>query len=294
MTKFKLEKHGYPAYESAQKTIGPRFNAFHVASIACIIIALVVFPALLIRQIRNRPRVSAMEVSITPSAIYTLAPTVTETVTPSAVPKETHTPYPTLTHTATPEKVRADKEVVYIQNFVTVEVTRMVERIITATPRPVTPSPTPNLTATQTEHETVLARRYDSILQLGVFLGVCMVALFLLTLYANGLYQWATRLADKRRKNFEKPLKPPAVPINDWRDEIKRHTVLLWRKQINQETGKPYSLREIERQIWPKAESKGGAHFDFIKSVLSEYDPLGEYGPTTSPPPEDYDGAGVA
>ena len=275
MTKFRLEKHGYPAYEPAQKTIGPRFNAFHVVSIICIIIALVVFPALLIRQLRNRPRVSAMEVSITPSAIYTLAPTVTETVTPSAVPNETLTPYPTLTHTATPEIARADKEVVYIQNFVTVEVTRMVERIITATPRPVTPSPTPNLTATQTEHETVLARRYDSILQLGVFLGVCMVALFLLTLYANGLYQWATGLADKRRKKLEAEPETPPVPINDWREERQRARIV----RLHQ---RGYSQREIEETVFGYT---GGAAHEKVKSVLDE---------TTPPPDTEYNGEGVA
>ena len=291
MTKAKFDRtqHGYPQPSPQPPTrpntttIEPvrepvRWNVLHYVAAICMLVAIFIFPALILSRCQQtKPAVVAANVSTKTRAIDTVTPE------PSTTPRPSRTPYPTLTHTVTVSDNMEEKPIIQNENnfiYVTkqIEVTRLVEveRVITTTPRPWTPSPTPNLTATQVEHETRLGRRYDHIQQYAVIVGAVALTAFLGALFVNGIYQGVTGIIDRRRAALEAvPPEPEAshIPVNDWRDEMRRQKIIRLREQ-------GATLEQLERAIFPDKKSRGGWYRQKILGVLSEHDPLGEYGPS--------------
>lgn len=231
---------------------------------------------------------TADNVSITSPLIDTSTPfqPITNTPKPTVTPWDTHTPYPTftptLTHTPEPNVVYVDREII---------VTVITEHVITATMLPETRTPQPSVTPTlplviQEMNQKIEHRmrwREISVKLAEFFLSPAALVIFLIVFV--GIF--GVRISVKwntGKPNVEDTTETAAeiherveVQINDWREILNKRNVIRLRRQ-------GANLSQIEQRIWPNATSRGGAHFQFVKDVLSEYDPLGEEGPTYPPP----------
>jgi len=219
------------------------------------------------------------------NAPHVVAQYSTNTAEPSETPKPTHTPFPTFSHTIplSPTVKKGDmtengghvaayekKEVLV---YTTVEVTRIVERIITHTPVPSTATLTPTRDLAPEYAALALsaekrANAYEWLLFIGVcllafmFCGVALVAA-VISIRAQIMAKQPT--LDDTEETAEEIRE--RVPVNDVRRE--RRIARLYQRGLSQ--------REIEEIVFGYS---GGAAYDEVKRVLEEYN-------LTTPPPHD-------
>jgi len=217
------------------------------------------------------------------NAPHVVAQYSTNTAEPSETPKPTHTSYPTFTHTATVEAghVTADEKKDVIV-FVTVEVTRIVERVITQTPAPATATLTPTRDLAPEYAAIALsaekrANAYEWLLFIGVcllagtFCGVALVAA-VISIRAQIMAKQPT--LDDTEETAEEIVNRSPIP-GVTRDEL---------DQIRFMKAQNFSKAEMERVIsnMRGKEYTGGTIHYHVSKVLDYLEQS-----TTPPPPDD-------
>ena len=279
-------------------------NSLHYAAIICLVVVFIGCPVASVLALRaDQPEPLGALAGAEVSTRNTITPTLTPT--PTTTKRAEPTPTHELLHTSTPEPILHNMEIAPIIEYETVVVYETV--IVTGTPVPTyTPYPTPtrDLAAVQAEHDRRIQRGYDALLlviswvgaAVGTILGVTFLLLALVSAIKETVARWKSEnmpSLDDTTETAEEIADLATPTINDWRDKSRANYIRRLRVEIDPETGKPYTLRAIERLVWPGAKSEGGSHYKFIERVLRRCDPLGEYGPTSPPPhpPAPADGA---
>lgn len=218
---------------------------------------------------------------------------VSNTPLPSPTEKPTKTPFPTFTPTKTKtEAPKSNLTVLQPSPYPTYTAypTYTPQKEDTKTPNPTltnTPEPTEKpagILAIENDIRNKMRMdnlKVDLLETLSSKVMVFMYALLILVFVSWLAVRNIISLSAKERRSVSSVQVAREVnnqvPINDWRDHERRNKIIELREQ-------GANLSYIEGEVWPNAKSRGGSYFKFIKSVLKNYDPLGEYGPTTPPP----------